>query len=111
MFGTKQCNLKGQSDGAFTSIDLITVVAALLVLGAIQWPSMANTKGKGQSTSCLSNHRQFVRAWQSYALRDHSVRKVIVWRTDQSSLEGIVGVRVNRIGKRAPNFDRLFSTP
>jgi len=67
MFGTKQCNLKGQSDGAFTSIDLITVVAALLVLGAIQWPSMANTTGKGQSTSCLSNHRQLVRAWQSYA--------------------------------------------
>jgi hypothetical protein len=73
MFGTKQCILKGQSDGAFTSTDLITVVAALLILGAMQWPSMANAKGKGQSTSCLSNHRELVRAWQQYA-DDHGGR-------------------------------------
>jgi len=47
--------------------DFITVLAVLLILGAIQWPSVANTQGKGQVASCLSNHRQLVHAWQSYA--------------------------------------------
>jgi len=73
MRATKQRQLNGRMDGAFTSTDLITVFAVLLIFGAIQWPSMANTKGKGQSTSCLSNHRQLVRAWQQYA-DDHGGR-------------------------------------
>ena len=67
MLATKQCRLNCQTDGAFTLTDFITVLAVFLILGAIQWPSLANTKGKGQVASCLDNHRQLVRAWQSYA--------------------------------------------
>jgi prepilin-type processing-associated H-X9-DG protein len=57
-----------QKDGAFTLTDLIFILAVLFVLGAAQWPSMANTNGKGKLASCLDNHRQLVRAWQAYAL-------------------------------------------
>src|SRR5262245_35087273 len=67
MLATEQCPVNGQKDVAFTSTDLITVLAVLLILGAIQWPSVANTKGKGQLASCLYNHRELVRAWESYA--------------------------------------------
>src|ERR1043165_4530741 len=67
MLAIKQCRLNGQADGAFTSTDLIAVLAMLLILGAVQGPSLANTTGKGQTASCLDNHRRLVRAWQSYA--------------------------------------------
>src|SRR5947207_8047808 len=67
MIATKQRSLNRRRDNAFTLTDLITVLAVLLILGAIQSPSVANTKGKGQVASCLSNHRHLVSAWQSYA--------------------------------------------
>jgi len=67
MLAIKQCSRACQAEGAFTLTDFITVLAVLLILGAIQWPSVANTKGKGQMASCLDNHRQLVRAWESYA--------------------------------------------
>ena len=67
MLATKQCRLNCQTDGAFTLTDFITVLAVLLILGAIQWPSVANTQGKGQVASCLDNHRQLVRVWELYA--------------------------------------------
>ncbi|HXT39067.1 MAG TPA: hypothetical protein VN887_03500, partial [Candidatus Angelobacter sp.] len=65
----KECALAGESrrDRAFTFTDLITVLAVVFILIAVQLPSMANTRGKGQVASCLSNHRQLVRAWQWYA--------------------------------------------
>src|SRR5213075_6494 len=59
--------LNRQTDEAFTLTELISVLAMLLILGAVQRPSMANTHGKGQVASCLNNHRQLVRAWESYA--------------------------------------------
>src|SRR5947207_10073794 len=67
MIATKQRSLNRRRDNAFTLTDFITALAVLLVLGAIQWPSVANTKVKGQVASCLSNHRHLVSAWQSYA--------------------------------------------
>jgi prepilin-type processing-associated H-X9-DG protein len=71
MHVTKQGSLNRetdrQMDAAFTMTDLIFVLAVLVVLGAAQWPSMANTNGKGKLASCLDNHRQLARAWESYA--------------------------------------------
>ena len=64
-----------QRDSAFSLTDLIVVLAVVLVLAALQLPSAAGTKGKGQSASCLYNHRQLVRAWQLYA-RDNGGRLV-----------------------------------
>jgi type II secretory pathway pseudopilin PulG len=52
---------------AFSLADLIAVLAVVLVLAALQLPSAAGTRGKGQGATCLANHRQLVRAWQLYA--------------------------------------------
>src|SRR5437762_11551726 len=52
---------------AFTCTDLIAIITVLAVLLAMQLPSAAGTKGKGQTANCLANHRQLVRAWQLYA--------------------------------------------
>jgi hypothetical protein len=52
---------------AFTFTDLMTVLAVVFILIAVQLPSAANARGKGQVASCLYNHRQLVRAWQLYA--------------------------------------------
>jgi prepilin-type processing-associated H-X9-DG protein len=67
MLPLKLLKLNRQTDEAFTLTELISILAMLLILGAIQWPSMANTHGKGPVASCLDNHRQLVRAWESYA--------------------------------------------
>ena len=69
MLETKPDGLRGQKqrDTAFTLSDLITTLAVLLVLIILQLSSAATTQGKGQSASCLNNHRQLVRAWQLYA--------------------------------------------
>jgi len=60
-------NGQSQRDRAFTLTDLITVLAVVLILIMVQLPSAATTQGKGQSASCLNNHRQLVRAWQLFA--------------------------------------------
>ena len=58
---------ESRRDQAFTFTDLITVLAVIFILIAVQLPSMANTRGKGQIASCLYNHHQLARAWQLYA--------------------------------------------
>src|SRR5256885_5649309 len=60
-------NGQSQRERAFTLTDLITVLTVVLILTMLQLPSAATTRGKGQSASCLYNHRQLVRAWQLYA--------------------------------------------
>src|SRR5437867_5118928 len=56
----------GRQD-AFSVKDLVAVLAVVVVLGAIQLPSIANSKGKSDVASCLSNHRHLVRGWRQYA--------------------------------------------
>src|SRR5438046_4376140 len=60
-------NGQSQRERAFTLTDLITVLAVVILLTMLDLPSAATTRGKGQSASCLNNHRQLVRAWQLYA--------------------------------------------
>ncbi|PYJ86964.1 MAG: hypothetical protein DME22_03255 [Verrucomicrobia bacterium] len=60
-------NGQSQRERAFTFTDLITVLAVVILLNMLQLPSAATIRGKGQSASCLNNHRQLVRAWQLYA--------------------------------------------
>ena len=69
MLETKPDRLRGQGqrDRAFTLSDLMTVLAVVFILLILQLPGAATTRGKSRSASCLSNHRQLVRAWQLYA--------------------------------------------
>jgi prepilin-type processing-associated H-X9-DG protein len=63
------------SQRAFTLTDLLAVLVIAIVLVALQLPSVANTKGKGQSANCLYNHDQLMRAWQLYA--DDNASRVV----------------------------------
>jgi len=67
MVAGKRSNYSSQRALAFTLTDLVAVLAIVLILAVLQLPSAAGTRGKGQSASCLYNHRQLVRAWQLYA--------------------------------------------
>ena len=67
MLAGKRGDHSSQRDSAFSLTDLIAVLAVVLVLAAFQLPSAADTRGRGQSASCLANHRQLARAWQLYA--------------------------------------------
>jgi prepilin-type processing-associated H-X9-DG protein len=67
ILATKQCSSNRPKDRAFNLTDFIAFLAVLMILGAVQWPSVANTKGQGKVASCLYNHRQLMRAWEAYA--------------------------------------------
>jgi len=66
---------RGKGDRAYSFTDLIATVGVIILLAALGLPAAANSRTKGQGTSCLNNHRQLANAWQLYA-KDNSGRLV-----------------------------------
>lgn len=52
---------------AFTLIELLVVIAIIAILAAILFPVFARAKEAAKKTTCLSNTKQLVTAWQMYA--------------------------------------------
>ncbi len=52
---------------AFTLIELLAVIAIIGILAALLMPALGKTKGKAQSTACLSNLKQLQTGWLMYA--------------------------------------------
>jgi len=52
--------------GAFTLIELLTVIAVIAILAALLLPALAGVKSKGRAISCLSNERQLMLACLLY---------------------------------------------
>ncbi|MBC8137049.1 MAG: DUF1559 domain-containing protein [Fibrella sp.] len=55
-----------RASGAFTLIELLTVIAIIALLAAIIFPVFATVRGKARATACQSNLRQLGTATQMY---------------------------------------------
>lgn len=64
------------SRGAFTLLELVTVVCVLVVLSLLAGSGLARTKPGIRSAQCLSNTRAMMCAWQLYA-RDYGEKMVV----------------------------------
>ncbi|HWD90773.1 MAG TPA: hypothetical protein VG938_00350 [Verrucomicrobiae bacterium] len=67
-FTRHKLNSKCQTDGAFTFVELIVVIATLGLLAAMLLPALAKTGGKTQASQCLNNLRQLQHGWLVYSM-------------------------------------------
>lgn len=57
--------------GAFTLIELLTVIAVIAILAALLLPALSLGRENAKRAFCLNNQRQLALAWQMYADANH----------------------------------------
>ncbi|HVU08170.1 MAG TPA: type II secretion system protein [Verrucomicrobiae bacterium] len=82
----------GMRRGAFTLIELLTVISIVGILSALVLPALTNAREKARSVLCLNNTKQLTLAWQLYA-DDHD--QFLPYNLGSNNGKGISTVQTN----------------
>src|SRR5258708_6704093 len=82
--------VRGVGPCAFTLIELLVVIAIIPILASLLLPALGRAKQKAQGIICLSNTKQIMVAWMTYA-HDNNDRLVYNKGTTGTDLQNWVG--------------------
>ncbi|AHF89120.1 hypothetical protein OPIT5_01420 [Opitutaceae bacterium TAV5] len=107
--------------GAFTLVELLTVIVIIGILGAILIPTMATVRKVARGATCVSNLRQIAIAMQNHVAEHKTLpipdEDLAPWYNNywmsklQPYLEKRTATSTDTLSQKAINYDGVFRCP